>query len=103
MGRFDGRRGDLPALLNYPAGPPGRLRVMRLAPGIRRAQLIFQFGGVALLAMVGLAFIFVRGFHRPLLELISLGSAEVIRMEVLFALQLRGPWNASLLSFVYPL
>lgn len=40
-------------------------------PGIRRAQIGFQFAGVAILTMVGLAFIFLRGFHRPLLELIQ--------------------------------
>lgn len=39
-------------------------------PGIHRAQIIFQFAGVAILTAVGLAFILVRGFHRPLLELI---------------------------------
>lgn len=41
-------------------------------PGMHRAQLVFQFAGVAVLSIVGLAFIVARGFHRPLLELISL-------------------------------
>lgn len=38
---------------------------------LRRAQTVFQFAGVAVLSAVGLAFIFLRGFHRPLLELIQ--------------------------------
>ena len=41
------------------------------SPGLRRAQIVFQFAGVAVLSVVGLAFIFLRGFHRPLLELIQ--------------------------------
>ena len=41
------------------------------SPGLRRAQIVFQFAGVAVLSAVGLAFIFVRGFHRPLLELVQ--------------------------------
>lgn len=40
-------------------------------PRMHRAQIIFQFAGVAVLTVVGLAFIFVRDFHRPLLELIQ--------------------------------
>lgn len=40
------------------------------SPGLRRAQIAFQFAGAAILTAVGLAFIFVHGFHRPLLELI---------------------------------
>ena len=39
------------------------------SPRLRRAQTVFQFAGVAVLSAVGLAFIFLRGFHRPLLEL----------------------------------
>jgi len=39
-------------------------------PGLRRAQIAFQFAGSAILTAVGLAFIFVQGFHRPLLELV---------------------------------
>ncbi len=39
-------------------------------PGLRRAQIVFQFAGAAILTAVGLAFIFLHGFHRPLLELI---------------------------------
>ena len=38
-------------------------------PGLRRTQIVFQFAGAAILTAVGLAFIFLRGFHRPLLEL----------------------------------
>ena len=41
------------------------------SPGLRRAQIVFQFAGVAVLSAVGLAFIFLRGFHRPLLELVQ--------------------------------
>ena len=41
------------------------------SPRLRRAQTVFQFAGVAVLSAVGLAFIFLRGFHRPLLELIQ--------------------------------
>ena len=41
------------------------------SPGLRRAQIVFQFAGAAILTAVGLAFIFLRGFHRPLLELIQ--------------------------------
>lgn len=46
---------------------------LRLAsrPGLRRAQIVFQFAGAAILTAVGLAFIFLRGFHRPLLELVQ--------------------------------
>ena len=40
------------------------------SPGLRRTQIVFQFAGAAILTAVGLAFIFLRGFHRPLLELI---------------------------------
>lgn len=40
-------------------------------PGLRRAQIVFQFAGVAILTAVGLAFIFLSGFHRPLLELVQ--------------------------------
>lgn len=40
-------------------------------PGVRRAQLAFQFAGAAVLSAVGLAFIFLQGFHRPLLELVQ--------------------------------
>lgn len=40
-------------------------------PGLRRAQIGFQFAGAAILTAVGLAFIFLRGFHRPLLELVQ--------------------------------
>ena len=40
------------------------------SPGLRRAQIVFQFSGAAILTAVGLAFIFLRGFHRPLLELV---------------------------------
>ena len=36
-----------------------------------RTQIIFQYVGVLILTLVGLAFIFVRGFHRPLLELLQ--------------------------------
>ena len=39
--------------------------------GLRRTQIVFQFAGVAVLSAVGLAFIFLRGFHRPLLELVQ--------------------------------
>lgn len=59
---------------------------LRSRPGIRRAQIIFQLGGAALLAVVGLAFIFVRNFHRPLLDLITFGSVDAIRLATLSAL-----------------
>ena len=39
------------------------------SPRWRRAQLAFQFMGATLLIVVGLAFVFVKEFHRPLLEL----------------------------------
>lgn len=44
----------------------------RLAVGSRLQhwQLGLQFAGAALLTAVGLAFIFLHGFHRPLLELV---------------------------------
>lgn len=35
-----------------------------------RTQIIFQYIGATLFTLVGLAFIFVKDFHRPLLELI---------------------------------
>ena len=35
-----------------------------------RAQLVFQFMGAPLLIVVRLAFLFVKEFHRPLLELV---------------------------------
>ena len=38
--------------------------------GLHRAQIAFQFASVAVLSAVGLAFIFLQGFHRPLLELV---------------------------------
>ena len=41
------------------------------SPRLRRAQIAFQFTGAAILTAVGLAFIFLRGFHRPLLELVQ--------------------------------
>jgi hypothetical protein len=40
------------------------------APTLYRWQLAYQFVGAALLTLVGLAFVFVQGFHRPLLELV---------------------------------
>ena len=40
-------------------------------PTLQRTQLALQFAGAAILAIVGLAFVFLRGFHRPLLELIG--------------------------------
>ncbi len=40
-------------------------------PALRRAQLVFQFAGAFILTAVGLAFVFLRGFHRPLLELVQ--------------------------------
>ena len=39
-------------------------------PRWRRAQIVFQFVGAVILTLVGLAFIFLKGFHRPLLELV---------------------------------
>lgn len=36
-----------------------------------RTQIIFQYMGVAIFTIVGLAFIFIKDFHRPLLELIQ--------------------------------
>lgn len=39
-------------------------------PTMYRWQLAFQFAGAALLTVVGLAFVFVQGFHRPVLELV---------------------------------
>lgn len=38
---------------------------------MRRAQTWFQFAGTSILTAVGLAFIFLRGLHRPLLELVQ--------------------------------
>lgn len=40
------------------------------AKTLHRWQLAYQFVGAALLTLVGLAFVFVQGFHRPLLELV---------------------------------
>lgn len=40
------------------------------AKTLHRWQLAYQFAGAALLTAVGLAFVFVQGFHRPLLELV---------------------------------
>jgi len=40
-------------------------------PKYYRAQIIFQFLGVTILTLVGLAFIFVQGFHRPLLDVLK--------------------------------
>ena len=40
-------------------------------PRWRSAHIVFQFAGAAVLTAVGLAFIFVRGFHRTLLELVQ--------------------------------
>ena len=56
-------------------------------PGTRRAQVIFQFGGAALAAAAGLAFIFVRNLHRPQIELVTRPSANTMSQ----ALQL-GPF-----------
>lgn len=39
-------------------------------PAWYRTQIIFQYAGAVIFTMVGLAFIFVQDFHRPLLELI---------------------------------
>lgn len=39
------------------------------AKTLHRWQLAYQFAGAALLTAVGLAFLFVREFHRPLLDL----------------------------------
>jgi len=36
-----------------------------------RFRIIFQYAGAAVFAAVGLAFVFVREFHRPLLELMQ--------------------------------
>jgi hypothetical protein len=43
---------------------------LMVGPTTYRWQLAFQFAGAALLTVVGLAFVFVHGFHRPLLELV---------------------------------
>lgn len=59
---------------------------LTVGPGTRRAQIIFQIGGAVLLAVVGLPFIFVRNFHRPLLELVTRTSGDTIGMEHLLAL-----------------
>lgn len=40
------------------------------APTLYRWQLGYQFAGAALLMAVGLAFVLLPGFHRPLLELV---------------------------------
>ena len=40
------------------------------SPRWRRAQLAFQFVGATLLIVVGVALVFVKEFHRPLLELV---------------------------------
>ena len=40
------------------------------SPRWRRAQLAFQFLGATLLIVVGVALVFVKEFHRPLLELV---------------------------------
>ena len=39
-------------------------------PRLRRAKISFQFAGAGILIAVGLAFMFLHGFHRPLLELV---------------------------------
>lgn len=39
-------------------------------PSAHRTRLIFQFFGVAIFTVVGLAFLFVQDFHRPLLEVL---------------------------------
>ena len=46
---------------------------MRLAQNSKTAhtQTVFQFFGVGIMTIVGLAFIFLNNFHRPLLELIK--------------------------------
>jgi hypothetical protein len=36
-----------------------------------RTKMVFQYLGVIILTAVGLAFIFVQGFHRPLLEMLQ--------------------------------
>lgn len=37
-----------------------------------RAQITFQFIGIGLMTVIGLAFVFLQNFHRPLLNLLSL-------------------------------
>ncbi|MHB1121334.1 MAG: hypothetical protein ACYC0T_01260 [Ramlibacter sp.] len=41
------------------------------ASKLQHWQLGLQFAGALLLAAVGLAFVFARGFHRPLLDLLA--------------------------------
>lgn len=36
-----------------------------------RTRILFQYAGVVIFTIVGLAFVFVREFHRPLLELVQ--------------------------------
>jgi hypothetical protein len=41
-----------------------------VTPTLAKWQIAYQFAGATLLTIVGLAFVFVQGFHRPLLELV---------------------------------
>jgi hypothetical protein len=40
-------------------------------PSTHRTRLIFQFLGVVIFTLVGLAFLLIQDFHRPLLEIIQ--------------------------------
>lgn len=40
-------------------------------PKTARTQMTFQFVGIGLMTIIGLAFVFLQNFHRPLLDLIS--------------------------------
>lgn len=44
-------------------------RRMAMGTKLNRARIVFQFVGVLIFTLVGLAFVLVKGFHRPLLEL----------------------------------
>lgn len=45
--------------------------VLMQNPSAHRAQVIFQFLGVGIFTLIGLAFLLIQDFHRPLLELLS--------------------------------
>ena len=49
---------------------------MRLAHNSKtaRTQIIFEFVGVGIMTAVGLAFVFLQNFHRPLLEIIKISN-----------------------------
>jgi hypothetical protein len=58
-------------LLAFPNWQVKWQNALMQTPSMHRTRLIFQFLGVGIFTLVGLAFLLIQDFHRPLLEIIQ--------------------------------